>query len=95
METIASKSKAATTVLEAWHQETRDLSLILSRMTEAAVREKLPRRHQVDPGQRLKDEMTTLRESHQLRCSLDVPGAAAPLEVVADLTRRTVDVGMR
>ena len=78
----------------AWHQETRDLSLILTRMTEARVTERLPRKHQGDPAQRLKDEMTVLRESKRLQCSLDVPDAAAPLEVVADMTRRTVDVGM-
>lgn len=92
--TIASKSKEATVVLEAWHQETRDLSLILTRMTEAPVMERLARKHQGDPAQRLKDELVLLRDSKRLQCSLDVPDAAAPLDVVADMTRRTVDVGM-
>ena len=92
--TIASKSKEATAVLEAWHQETRDLSLILTRMTEARVTERLPRKHQGDPAQRLKDEMSLLRETKQLQSSLEIPDAAAPLEVVADIPRRTIDVGM-
>lgn len=81
-------------VLDAWHQETRDLSLILSRMTGMAVTEKLPRKHVGNPTQRQKDELDDLRSGHCLKCVLAVPDAAAPLEVLADLSRRTVDVGM-
>lgn len=92
--TIAAKSQEATTVLQAWHQETRDLSLILSRMTETRVDEWLPRKHRGNPGQRLKDELVALREHCRLACTLEIPDAAAPLEVLADITRRSVDVGM-
>lgn len=91
---VPAKSKEAITVLDAWHQETRDLSLILSRMTETRVEQKLSRRHMSDPAQRQKDELATLKESHQLCVSLNVPDAAAPLEIVIDLARRCVDVGM-
>lgn len=91
---IGSKSQEATTVIEAWHQETRDLSLILTRLTEADVRERLPRKHLADPAQRVKDELALLREAHRLTCVLDIPGAAAPVEVVADLSRRSINVGM-
>jgi hypothetical protein len=63
-------------------------------MTEARVTERLPRKHQGDPAQRLKDEMSLLRETKQLQSSLEIPDAAAPLEVVADIPRRTIDVGM-
>lgn len=91
---IPARSIEAQTVIDAWHQETRDLSLILSRMTEATVSEKLPRKHMNNPAQRKKDELAMLREKHQLRCSLDVPDAAAPIEIVADMMRRCVDVGM-
>jgi len=91
---ISAKSKEAATVLKAWHQETRDLSLILSRLTKANVSEKFPRKHAKDAVQRQKDEMDNLRDAHQLRCTLDVRGAAAPVEVVADIKRRCIDVGM-
>lgn len=91
---IPAKSIEAQTVIDAWHQETRDLSLILSRMTETPVSEKLPRKHQNDPTQRQKDELRILREAQQLRCQLQIPGAAAPLEIVADIQRRCIDVGM-
>lgn len=92
--TIPAKSADALVVLEAWHQETRDLSLVLSRMTETPVAEKLPRKHLADPVQRQKDELQVLREKQQLHCALQVPNAAAPIDVVADITRRSVDVGM-
>ncbi|MEM9911636.1 MAG: hypothetical protein AAF922_12720 [Pseudomonadota bacterium] len=91
---VPAKSEMVQTVLEAWHQETRDLSMILSRMTGMIVSEKLPRKHMGNPSQRQKDELSDLREKHSLTCALSVPDAAAPIEVIADLMRRTVDVGM-
>lgn len=92
--TIPLKSPDATAVINAWHQETRDLSLILSRMTETGVSERLSRKHKNDRAERLKNELTTLRDSKQLTATLDIPDAAAPLDVTADITRRCVDVGM-
>ncbi|AKO96049.1 hypothetical protein MALG_00855 [Marinovum algicola DG 898] len=91
---IPVKSPLSQVVLEAWHQETRDLALILSRLTGATVIEKLPKRHRGNPGERLKDELQSLKETHSLYSFLEVPDAAAPLEVCADLLRRTVDIGM-
>lgn len=91
---IPAKSHEAAVVLESWHQETRDLSLILSRQTEAAVQEKLPRKHRTDPAQRRKDELQLLREDGQLKSVLEVPDAVAPVEIVADIARRTIDIGM-
>ncbi|MEP1327139.1 hypothetical protein [Pseudophaeobacter sp.] len=91
---IAVKSTDAQAVITAWHQETRDLSLILSRMTETYVSERLPRKHISDGNLRSKDELNTLKEMHQLQAELDVPDAAAPIKVVADISRRSVDVGM-
>jgi hypothetical protein len=91
---IAAKSTDAHTVVTAWHQETRDLTLILSRMTETYVSERLSRKHSSDGNMRAKDELNTLREKHQLQVELDVPDAAAPIKIVVDINRRSVDVGM-
>ena len=91
---IPAKSPAVQIVLEAWHQETRDLSMVLSRMTGNVVTEKLPRKHIGDPAQRQKDELAQLRENQCVSCALVVPDAAAPIEVSADIARRTVDIGM-
>lgn len=68
--------------------------MILSRQTEASVRERLNRKHTKSPADRHKDELAELREAHQLQVSFDIPDAAAPLEVVADLNRRTIEAGM-
>ena len=91
---IPAKSPTAQVVLKAWHQETRDLSMILSRMTGNIVTEKLPRKHVGNPGQRQKDELALLRENQCISCTLMVPDAAAPINVCADLSRRSLDVGM-
>lgn len=91
---IAAKSPEAQVVLDAWHQETRDLTLILSRMTETRVDQRLPRKHLADPALRQKEELAVLRDDKQLRVSLSVPDAAAPIDVVVDLPRRCIDVGM-
>ncbi len=91
---IPAKSVEASAVVDAWHQETRDLSLILSRQTETVVSEKLSRKHQIDPLLRKRDELQHLREECQLRSILEVQDAAAPVEIVADLARRTIDIGM-
>lgn len=91
---ILAKSSEASVVLDAWHQETKDLSLILSRETETAVHQKLSRKHLNDPAERLKDELHSLRDAHQLGVNLNIPDAVAPLNVSADLNRRTLEVGM-
>ena len=59
---VPAKSELTKAVLEAWHQETRDLTLILCRMTGTGVTEKLPRKHQGDPATRQKDELAELKE---------------------------------
>lgn len=88
------KSPEVQIVLDSWHQETRDLSLILSRMTGVLVKEKLMRKHLLSPNQRKKDEKTNLQENFQLKCSFEIPDTAGPIDVVADLRRRTVEVGI-
>lgn len=91
---IPAKSEVAFSSISAWHQEIRDLSLILSRQTETQVRTKLSRKHSGDPAARMKDDLTTLRETQCMQVVFDIPDAAAPLEVKADLMRRTIEVGM-
>lgn len=91
---IPKKSDDAEIVLRAWHQETKDLSLILSRQTETTVSEKLSRAHMNSAAGRLKDELAILIDTNCLSISLNVPDAAAPIQILADMGRRTVEVGM-
>lgn len=91
---IMAKSTEAAAVLDAWHQETRDLSLILSRQTETSVQQRLTRAQAQDPSARQAAELSHLRTAYQLYVGFDIPDAAAALDVVLDLNRRTVEVGM-
>jgi len=58
---IPAKSSDALSVISAWHQETWDLALILSRMTETSVAEKISRKHRLNNSARTKDALTLLR----------------------------------
>lgn len=91
---VSAKSPLVQPVLEAWHQETRDLSLILSRLTGAQVIEKLPRKYLSDPTLRMKEELQVLKERQCLVSVLHVPDAVAPIDILADISRRSIDVGM-
>ncbi len=91
---IPSKSEIVSVVLEAWHQETRDLSLILSRLTETKVEQRLSRRHRSSPAERLRAETESLRDTGSLIAIFEMEHAAAPVEVTAAISRRSLDVGM-
>lgn len=78
----------------AWHQETRDLCLLLSRKLSHTVRLRLSRAHRDDPAARMRDDCESLVATHRLSCAFDIPDAAAPLVVVADLQRRCIAISM-
>ena len=92
---IASNSAGAHELLDAWYQEARDLSLILSRQVGREVRIRVPRAHEEDPSLRRKADLQTLTEDKEIVASLLVPDAAAPIEVCANLQTRTVAVSMK
>ncbi len=48
----------------------------------------------MDASARLKDEHQVLRETNCLTCLIDIPDAAAPVLVRADMMRRTLEAGM-
>lgn len=56
---------------------------------------KLSRAHRIDSQARLKDDCETLVSEKLLRCVLDVPHAAKDIEVVANLTKRTISCAMK
>lgn len=52
------------------------------------------RTHINDPIERLREDSARLANKHDLNCSLDIPDAAAPMSIVADLQRRSLSVSM-
>ena len=94
----ANLSKSAEDVentVSSWHQEQRDLCLVMSRRLSRPVKLRLARAHRTDPLKRLKDDAEFLAKEHKLSCELEIPHAAAPLLVTADLDRRTITCSMR
>lgn len=81
--------------VSSWHQEQRDLCLVMSRQLGRPVKLKLPRAHRTDPALRLKEDCDLLAKQKVLSCCLEVPDAAADLNVTADLTKRTIVCSMR
>lgn len=90
-------NKAAPEVIStigAWHQELRDVSLLMTRKLRRPVRQKLTRLHTFDPAARVATDTERLAKDHVLECSLDIPDAADSLHVQADLVRRCIIVSM-
>ncbi|MGP9819759.1 hypothetical protein ACTZWW_07070 [Salinarimonas sp. NSM] len=88
-------TEAVRETVGAWHQEVRDLSLILSRQLTTEVEPVVPRTQRADAQARLKADAERLCQEHCLAASLRVPDAAAPIEIRADLRARAIVVSMR
>lgn len=78
-----------------WYQEQRDLCLIMSRELGRYVKLKLKKAHKDNPPCRLRDGCEELVKTAQLTCEMDVPDAAATIEVTADLRTRHISCAMR
>ena len=78
-----------------WHQQERDVCLILSGLLGERVRLRLSRRHQAESETRVADACHEFVDSHELHSSFIVPNAAGDIEVRANLQRRTITCAMR
>ena len=79
----------------AWHQESRDISLLLSRKLNRLVSLKLNKQHLENPNDRVKLDCENLCKNSKLECILEIPDAASPMIVTADLLRRSISVSMK
>ncbi|WP_411817010.1 hypothetical protein [Hyphococcus sp. DH-69] len=82
-------------VIEAWHQEVRDLCLIMSRLLQTQVEVKLLRSHRADPKLRKEDDAAFLASDKRVRCTLDIPDTANSIMIEADLLTRSIMMSMR
>ncbi|MBL1377389.1 hypothetical protein [Zobellella iuensis] len=92
---LGKSSEEVENTVSSWHQEQRDLCLVMSRKLSRQVKLKIAKAHRTDPVQRLKDDCDILAREKKLTCSLEIPDAAADLNITADLTKRTVVCSMR
>lgn len=79
-----------------WHQEERDICLILSRLIGEQVNiRRLSRKHQEDPMRRLRDACESLISTNELSSTFVIPNTASELELAVDLRRRTISCSMK
>lgn len=81
-------------VATAWNQEERDLGFVLSRATGKRCEPRIPRAHSSDPKIRVDHHGNTLSKDGVLLTSVNVPRAAADLDIEVDLRSRRIAVGM-
>ncbi|MYE03480.1 MAG: hypothetical protein F4Y00_00675 [Bacteroidetes bacterium SB0662_bin_6] len=81
-------------IVSSWHQEIQDIDLMLSREANVKVKTKLSRRHTSDPEVRIKDDIADLIKEHSLIATLEVPDAAALIEISANIRRKAISASM-
>ncbi|MDA0997154.1 MAG: hypothetical protein O2944_02980 [Proteobacteria bacterium] len=81
-------------IINAWHQEIRDLSLIMSRIISCRVGVKLSRVHVADPEKWAVDTLKDLCENNLLRAEFKIPNTASSVVAVADLNTRSIRISM-
>lgn len=91
---LARTSDAVVDTVANWHQECRDLALKLTELVNANVVIRLPMAHRTDPRRRVVDEAATFCNTATLAVEFNVPAAASPIKVEADLRTRSIRVSM-
>ncbi len=81
--------------ISSWHQEERDVCLLLSRRIGKHVDIPLPQKYKKYPELRLQEACNSLVTSHELRSSFRVPNAASDIDVIVNLERRTIACSMK
>lgn len=92
---IGKNSNEAREIINAWHQEQKDICLILSRIIGEHVEIKISRSQQLNKDQRIKNDIDRLCEESVLQGGLSIPNAAALLEYKVDAKARTITAGMK
>lgn len=92
---LSKASDEVQNTVSAWHQEQRDLCLIMARLTGTEVTLKLKNQHRLDAAKRVKDDSDDFCRNQVLSCALNIPNAAADLEITADVQRRMIHCSMK
>ena len=91
---LSKTSHEVESAVNSWHEEERDLCLIMARHLGSRVRLKLERKYRESPQERANDDCRRLVDECRLCCTLQIPGAAADLQIAADLQTRTISCAM-
>lgn len=88
------KKEEAQPIVDAWHQETRELSLIMSQKIGQPVTIKTPAAEKKDPELRQRNAIQALCNQGRLEIHLLVPDAASPISIQADMVSRALRISM-
>ena len=91
---LSRSSEAVMDTVANWHQECRDLALKLMVRVNSNVAIRLPQTHRSDPQRRIADDAERLAATSTLAVEFNVPDAASPIKVEADLRTRSIQVHM-
>jgi len=92
---IKKNSPEVKEIISAWHEEVRDLCLIMSRLLQTQVDIKLPRSHRNDPKKRVEGDSELLSAKQKLNCELDIPDTANSITIEANMRTRSILLSMR
>lgn len=80
--------------VSSWHQEQRDLSLMMSRKLGRSTELVLRNAYRRDPQKRLVDDSKALSEDKTLACKLRIPDAASDIDIKANLATKKISCSM-
>ena len=81
--------------VSSWHQEERDICLLLSRKIGKHVDIILPSKYKKNPELRFREACDSLIAKHELRSRFNVPNAASNIEITVNLEGRSISCSMK
>jgi hypothetical protein len=93
--TVSGKNSLAQDVVAGWHQALDRMTGTLSRQIGKQVRVVMSGAEAGDPAKRLKSAVSGLASDACLRTEIAIPGAAARVQIIADIPKRTLSFAMR
>ncbi len=92
---LTAKNSLAQDVVAGWHQALERMTGTLSRQIGKHVRVAMGSDEASDPVKRLKTAVTSLASDSCLKSEITVPGAAARVQIIANIPKRTLSFSMR
>lgn len=92
---ISPRTEGVNDIIVAWHQELRDLGLILSRQIGVQVSTKLSKELAKDQHKREKRDIQVFASESKLEAALLIPEAAANLDLCVDARARNISASMK
>ena len=92
---VNGKSEPSQEVVGCWHQALDQVTTVLSRQLANHVKVIMSRNEASDPQLRLKNALSDLAQDKCLYSQLNIPDAAAPLQICADISKRVLSFQMR